>query len=173
MKLFARAIVSAFFFSVLLLSFQNCASYSENSLFESQSTDVVDLSRPSVGSPVFASQSAIDLRDPINPTRWLVLKGTCYTAGVFDASFSLKLEHMQDRSLRNLCGASAAGCSEITGIRCNQGSYVIQVPLSRDSRYVASSYRGIVQMTYRASAGGGIVNDSRYSSFFTLNILDQ
>lgn len=173
MKLFARVILSVFSLSILLLSFQNCASYSENSLFESNSNEVVDLSRPSVGSPVLPPGSFIDLRGPVNEltSRVLVLKGTCYTAGLFDASFELKLTNMQTMAARNLCG-SGVSCDTIRGIRCNQGQYLIQVPLVREMVPSAASYRGSIQMSYRSGPNGGVIVDPRYSSFFSVNIQD-
>jgi hypothetical protein len=168
MKNFARLVLGFFFLSVLLLSFQNCASYSENSLFESKSSDIVDLSSPSLGAPVFEFQPAIDLRDPVRPGRLLALRGQCYTGGTSDASLSLTL---QDGSgnFRNLCGSSS--CTEIRGVRCNQGSYVFLVPLVRAPAASATTYQGTVRLTYRSSSGG-VVSNRPIASSFVVNILD-
>lgn len=168
MKNFARWVLGFFFVSVLLLSFQNCASYSENSLFESSSSDLVDLSGPSLGAPVYEFQQAIDLRDPVRSGQLLVLRGLCYTGGTNDASLSLTLQDGTG-NFRNLCGNSP--CTEIRGVRCNQGNYVFLVPLIKAATAAATTYQGTVSLTYRSSSGG-LVSSRPISSSFVVNILD-
>ncbi|MFN7454309.1 MAG: hypothetical protein ACK5RO_06575 [Pseudobdellovibrionaceae bacterium] len=175
MKQAIRLVLTLTVLSFLGLSYQNCTSYSENTL--NGSTECSDcggfLFDPGMDPPVIKNSSIVDFDDEEPAMATVEISGRCFFPEHIEPELRLTIESFGSGALMGLgLLANSNQIMEISEIRCQHGKYyVIFTPVQPLGSSITRDFQLKLRLFHRVD--GLLIEDPQFTSVSRVRVLQS